>query len=257
MLKVSRSKYSQIASNADEELKNTILKLRKKHRNYGFRRLAIALKINKKRIQRVCQKYELQIKRKRLKPFKALDQGKEELKYPNLIKNLKPIKPNIVWASDFTYIKFKNKFFYLATFIDTYSRKVLGFKVSDSHDVNLILAAFRDAQLKTGLVPNIIHSDQGSEYRSERYIGLLHNLNIRVSMSNKASPWQNGIQESFYRGFKEDLGTVADCNSVGALIEKIYQTIHYYNNERIHSALKTSPNTFLQELKLKSGIGGS
>lgn len=255
-MKVSRSKYLKKSSNADEEIKQKILELRKKHKNYGFRRLAIALNVNKKRIQRVCQRYKLQVKRKRLKPFKALDQGKEELKYPNLIENLRPIKPNIVWASDFTYIKFKNKFFYLATFIDTFSRKILGFKVSDSHDVNLILSAFRDAQSKTGLVPTIIHSDQGSEYRSQKYIDLLNSLNIRISMSKKASPWQNGIQESFYRGFKEDLGTVADCDSVGALIEKIYQTIHYYNNERIHLALKTSPNRFLEKLNLKSGITG-
>ena len=123
--------------------------------------------------------------------------------------------------------------------------------------MSLILEAFKDARLKTGLTPTIIHSDQGSEYHSRRYINFLQSLNIRVSMSKKASPWQNGVQESFYRGFKEDLGNTTHCKSTGALIEKIYQTIHYYNNERIHLALKTSPNLFLEKLKLKSRMAGS
>lgn len=75
-------------------------------------------------------------------------------------------------------------------------------------------------------------------------------------MSSKASPWQNGFQESYYRGFKEDLGSIKDCLSIGELLDRVFKTIHYYNNLRIHSALKMSPQQFL-ELKVKSGVTGS
>ena len=75
-------------------------------------------------------------------------------------------------------------------------------------------------------------------------------------MSAKASPWQNGFQKSYYRGFKEDLGSIKDCLSIGELFDRVFKTIYYYNNSRIHSALNMSPQQFLN-LNSKSGITGS
>jgi transposase InsO family protein len=109
----------------------------------------------------------LQKKRRASKPFKT--SSKENDKYPNLLVNLKPISSNLVWATDFTYLKFKNKFFHLATFIDIYSQKIVGFNISDKHDTELILRAFREAVKKENTSPEIIHSDQGSEYCGEEY----------------------------------------------------------------------------------------
>ncbi len=71
-------------------------------------------------------------------------------------------------------------------------------------------------------------------------------------MSAKASPWQNGFQESFYGSFKEELGNVKEFENLGELVEAIHQTINYYNKKRIHTALKTSPTKFYQKyLNLK------
>ena len=238
----------------DLEIKKRILELREFHKNYGYRRLAIALNLNKKRVRRICKKYQIQIHRKASNPFKVSSQ--ELNKYPNLLKNLSPLTENIVWATDFTYLKYKDKFFYLATFIDIYTRKIVGFSISDKHDTDLILKAFYDAIHKENRSPAIIHSDQGTEYCSDKYFQALSKLNIKISMSAKASPWQNGFQESFYRGFKEDLGSLKYCNSIGELFEKVFQTIHYYNNLRIHLALKMSPIQF-SNLISKSGTAGS
>lgn len=76
---------------------------------------------------------------------------------------------------------------------------------------------------------------------------MVHLFGSIVSMSNKQSPWENAYQESFYAQFKVDLGFVSGFNSVEELMEGIYQTIHYYNYDRIHTSLKMSPVLFKQK----------
>jgi putative transposase len=231
----------------DEQLKEQILDLRKKHRNYGTDRLALALNRPESVIHRVVKKFNLQIRRKRNQPFKSEDQGFKASPIANLTKNLISISPNLVWASDFTYLSFQNKTYYLATFIDIFSRKIVGWNFSDTHDAELILEALRKAIKSENKVPDICHSDQGSEYRSGIYQEVLESYGIKQSMSPKASPWRNGFQESFYAGFKADLGDENRFNCLGELIEAIAHTLYSYNTERIHSVLKTSPNKFLEK----------
>ena len=198
-------------------------------------------------VHRVVKKYSLQIKRRRKPTFKPEDRGFKASQIGNLTKNLIPLAPNLVWASDFTYINFKNKTYYLATFIDIFSRKIVGWNFSDTHDTELILEALRKAIASENGLPDLCHSDQGSEYRSAVYQEVLESYGIKQSMSPKASPWRNGFQESFYAGFKADLKDIRRFNQLGELIEAIAHTIHYYNSERIHSALKTSTVKFLEK----------
>lgn len=68
-------------------------------------------------------------------------------------------------------------------------------------------------------------------------------------MSKKASPWQNGFQESFYSGFKLDLGDQNRFESKGELIEAIIQNLNYYNNERLHTVLKTTPRKYFEDFQ--------
>jgi len=229
----------------DKKLKEEILGLRKKHKRYGGDRIYLKLKAGRNRVFKVLRKYDMQLNRKRLKPFKPEDKGNLASKVPNLLENLKVISPNTVWASDFTYLRYENSFFYVATFIDIFSRKIVGFNISDKHDTELILKAFYLAVTKEKTVPCIVHSDQGSEYRSERFTSVLKYHQISQSMSPKGCPWRNGFQESYYRGFKEDLGDISCCNSIGELVSRVRETINYYNTERMHTALKASPNEFL------------
>ena len=110
---------------------------------------------------------------------------------------------------------------------------------------NLVLEALEEAVIYYP-IPEIMHSDQGSEYLSKVYTNTLKNLNILISNSDKGSPWQNGYVESYFGKFKEEFGDINKFNSLGEVIEYIYQKIYYYNNHRIHTTLKMPPVKFKQ-----------
>jgi len=176
---------------------------------------------------------------------KRCDERCKEAPYPNLIKGICPIRTNLIWVTDFTYIRYQGKFVYLATFMDLYTREIVGWSISNKHSKQLIFNALFDAIQNTGQLPKIIHSDQGAEYTSQEYTDLLKSLNIQISMSKKASPWENGYQESFYNNFKTDLGLEIDRHDTFShLIEAIHYQMNYYNKQRIHRSLKTSPLKF-------------
>jgi putative transposase len=241
----------------DEEVRRQIEAVLAENKAYGHKRIAPELKLNKKRILRVMKKFNIKPYRRSVRrPFKKEDQGKvAEEDCVNVYKLLCPIAPNIVWVSDFTYIKFEGRFIYLATIMDMYTREIIGVAISRFHNQNLVMEAFMDAEKKTGarhlgedspLVghPHYLHSDQGSEYTSDDYKTYVSSKQITISFADKASPWQNGFQESFYGKFKVDLGHMEQFKSIGELIEGIYQTIYYYNNLRRHTSLNMSPIQF-------------
>lgn len=229
----------------DEEVKAQIESVMGDHPDYGHKRIAIHLKLNKKRIRRVMKKHGLKPYRRRAKrPVKKKDQRKPEARYENLIivlleKNL-IVRPGQVWCTDFTYIKFQGKFIYLATIIDLFTREIVGVNISRFHNRFLVIGALVDA-LKKHTAPEIIHSDQGSEYDSEDFTQYVQQIGSQISMSEKASPWQNGYQESFYGHFKEESGDLSRFETLGELIEYIYTQVYYYNHKRIHSVLKLTP----------------
>lgn len=136
------------------------------------------------------------------------------------------------------------RFIYLATIMDMYTREIIGLAISRFHNQNLVMEAFMDAEKKTGTHPTYLHSDQGSEYTSDDYKTYVASKEVTISFAGKASPWQNGFQESFYGKFKVDLGHMEQFKTLGELIEGIYQTIYYYNNKRSHTALNMSPVQF-------------
>lgn len=176
---------------------------------------------------------------------KRRDERRPEASYQNLIKGSFPIVPNLTWVSDFTYLRFNSKFLYLCTFMDLYTREIVGWSLSTRHTKDLVIEAFLDAFQNQGKLPKFVHSDQGSEYNCQDYTKLIIDLGIKVSMSKKASPWENGYQESFYDNFKTDLGLEFDrFDSIGHFVEAIHQTINYYNHRRIHTSLRMSPTHF-------------
>ena len=164
--------------------------------------------------------------------------------YPNLIKGWFPDQPGEVWVSDFTYLRFHGYFVYLATVEDMYSREVLGWHISTAHDAVLTSTTLFHA-LTYHRPPNILHSDHGSEYTAASYTELATSFGIHLSMSKKASPWENGYKESFYSQFKVDLGDAERFDSLGELTEYLHFRVHIYNTYRIHSALKMSPRQYL------------
>jgi len=135
----------------DEEIKKQIEAVMIQHPAYGHKRIAPELKLNKKRILRVMKKYNLKPYRRRAKqPRKKEDEGKAaEENTVNVYKLLCPICPNVVWVSDFTYIKYKGKFIYLATIMDMFTREIIGIAISRYHNTDLILEAYMDAEKRT------------------------------------------------------------------------------------------------------------
>ena len=189
-----------------------------------------------------------------LKPYKRKarwkkrkDFGKPDSGYPNLIKRQCPIKPNIFWAGDFTRLIWFGEIVYLATFIDIYTREIVGWSVSTKHTNELVIEAFIDGVINCGR-PKIVHTDQGSEYQSKEYINLVESLSVKVSMSKKGSPWENGYQETWYDKFKTDLGLEFErFETTGEFVEAIHYTINKYNTRRIQRNLKMSPREFKEK----------
>lgn len=236
----------------DLALKAKIEKVMNDNKAYGHRRVADDLGVNKKRVLRVMKLFGLKVKRKRKKPEKPKDIGQAPMAIPNLVLGTIISAPRQVWVSDFTYLPYFGKFIYLATVEDVFTRQLLGWAVATRHNANLVALALIDAIISIGQTPTIIHSDQGSEYRDQEYLNLLKSLNINPSMSAKASPWQNGYQESFYSGFKLELGHPEIYPELGELIEAIAKQIYYYNNLRIHTALRCPPTVFANRLNYQN-----
>ena len=251
MLGFSRSKayYRSQKATSDLITYEQLLGVLQSNPSYGHRRLALALGLGKKRVRRVMKLFGLKPYKRQARWRKRRDEQRAPMPYPNLVKGLCPRVANYVWVCDFTYLDFQDRFLYLATVVDLFTREVLGWHVSTRHTKDLVIEALQDALITRCLVrPRIIHSDQGVEYASKDYIQFATNWGIEISMSKKASPWENPYQESYFNNFKTDLGLeFSRFDTVGEFIEAIHQTINYYNKHRIHTSLKMSPSNFYQQ----------
>lgn len=160
------------------------------------------------------------------------------------------------WVQDFTYIWFMGCWVYLATVLDLKTRRIVGWSMGLRHNRELVHRAILDALSKYPS-PAILHSDQGSEYLSYLLRDLCLKMEITLSCSDKASPWQNGFKERFYGTLKDELGPVKRFKSLEELHEGIALTIYYYNHKRIHTALKMSPAAYASTLipNTKNNIG--
>lgn len=245
-LGVSRASlyYRPKKPDKDEALRREIERVMLKHPAYGSPRVAIALRINEKRAARVMRKYGLRPARRAKTPYKPEDQGRESLEYPCILSRLSPIAPDVVWASDFTFICYRGAFVYLCTVIDVFTGEVLGFNISRTHDAGFVLLAIRRAIERTGIVPQWFHSDQGSEYASRIVRDFLTSHGINISMNPKSAPWCNGSQESFFGRFKVEFGEFDRFDTFAELLEELYQQLHYFTFERIKTKLKMSPAEF-------------
>jgi putative transposase len=164
--------------------------------------------------------------------------------YTNLIKTLVITHENHVWVTDTSEFRFHGSKWYIVTIIDVFTRQVIGVAIGRHHDSILVCNAIQMAIKTTDTAPEIFHSDQGTEFMAKLCTNFLEGLGIKISVSDKASPWQNGYQESFFGRFKEEFGDINRFETVGEMLEAIYHYIHYYNTKRIHTALKMPPVAF-------------
>jgi transposase InsO family protein len=252
-VRVSRSMlyYQHRLPAKDWRLKQRILEVLRTHPAYGHKRIALELNVNKKRTLRVMRIFGIKPFRRRGRKWRKAKENSTF--YPNLLLTELPSPTNTIWVSDFTPIPFHSRFLHLATVMDLFSREIVGFSVLLNHSAQLVINALLCA-VNHHAPPNIIHSDQGSEYTGKDYLTIVKRLGISVSMSAKASPWENGYQESFYSQFKVDLGDPNRFATVGELVLAVYHTIYGYNHTRIHTKLKMPPAIFAQRQLERSNL---
>ena len=250
ILGVSRSSlyYQRKKPVEDWQIKQKIEKVLHEFPSYGHKRIAIAMKLNHKRIRRVMKIYGIKPYRRHRKPWKRAKLRIYEA-FPNLLLTTPLTKINQIWTTDFTYIFWENRFIYLATVMDIWNREIVGVCVLVNHSSALTIQALVSALMEHER-PDIIHSDHGSEYTAKIYQDFCLSAGIQISMSRKGSPWENGYQESFYDKFKIDLGDPNRFDDLGELVYEIYHTIYVYNTSRIHTALKMSPREFAKKIAL-------
>ena len=211
----------------------------------GSRKLVVKLKedgftAGRKLVRRLMQ--EMGIWPIYPKPNLSKRNFKESI-VPYLLRNKVVSFPNQVWSIDITYIKQGRGHMYLTAIIDWYSRKVVGWNLSDTLGVQSVLEAVRSAVNQFG-TPAILNSDQGSQFTGNEYKQLLKDLNIRQSMDGK-SRWADNIMiERWFRSLKTELIYINEFHSPRALGQAIRSYISDYNSIRPHEALDyATPDT--------------
>ena len=249
-----RSLYYLPTKQATDENDVVIIKaVMKDHPAYGHKRIALKLHWGKNKVKRLMKKFNLKPYRRRIQkpPAKPQDFGLSDTSCINIYTQCPLLnqldETGVLWRGDFTYIKYGCKFYYLATVIEVAAREIIGYSFSDHHDTHLVVKALEMALSKFSS-PVFFHSDQGSEYRSHSFKLLLDKYQIIQSMSDKSSPWHNAHQESFFAHFKLEFGDFNRFDSLGETIAKIHEMVYYYNNQRIHTALKMSPIAYRHRL---------
>lgn len=215
---------------------------------YGHKRVALALGYGKNKVLRIMRKYGIKPPRRKGKKI-WLTRSVSSHHYTNLIRQLTANRPGHIFVSDLTYLPYQGHNIYLATVEDLFTREIIAAELSDRHDSRLALTTIKRATIVSSRPPEIFHTDQGSEFMAAIVTNFLEQKGVKISVSDKASPWQNGYKESFFGRFKEENGDLSRFESLGELIEEIYAYIHYYNHLRIHTSLKMSPIQFRQRFQ--------
>lgn len=158
----------------------------------------------------------------------------------NLVaRNFTAAGPNQVWVSDVTFIPTRERWLYLATTMDLYPRKIVGWGMGTENDTDLVLRALRMAVKSRRPRPGLIfHSDRGSTYAANAVREELAGLGIQASMSRKGDCWDNAVAESFFSSFKNEWMPEGGYDTVSEAMADVFRYIEiFYNRERPHSTL--------------------
>jgi len=161
-------------------------------------------------------------------------------KYPNIIQGQSPERPNHIWVSDITYIKTEEGFLYLYLITDAYSRKIIGWQLSDNlGSDNAILALYMAiSQLPTKCDEIIHHSDRGIQYCSLKYVKLLEVHGIKISMTENGDPYENAIAERVNGILKTEWLYDMNLHNYSEAKAAVVEVIRIYNSERPHSSIE-------------------
>ena len=185
--------------------------------------------VSKMRISRLMKEMGLQVK---VAPY-TLEHKKSlsRNKFRNLIRGeFSPEAPNMVWASDITYVKVKDQYMFVCVIIDLFSRKILSYGISNTIDTVLTMNTFDEAFEERGKPENLIfHSDQGAQYTSYAFRTHLEDLGCRQSFSAPGYPYDNSVCESFFNTLKKEAIYYHIYDSASELAAVLDEYIEYYN----------------------------
>jgi putative transposase len=232
-------------SDEDIKLLNTIDKIHTKFPYYGTRRVSKLLKrlgfaIGRKLVKTV---FEFMGIRALYPKVKTTIANKEHKKYPYLLNEFKNDDnqviidtPNKVWSTDITYIKLEKGFAYLSAIIDWNTKRILSWKLSNAMDISLTTSVLNEA---LALYPNpeILNTDQGSQYTASAHIDILVKHGISVSMDAKGRSIDNIVIERFWRSIKYEDIYPSSYKDIKEARVGIGEYMKIYNSERLHSSL--------------------
>lgn len=207
---------------------------------YGYRKVQAALarqglRVGEHTVRRLMHQLGVSHAVGRVR-VQTTDSQHAHLRYPNRLKGVKLSQPDQVWVADITYLRLGKRFIYLAVILDAFTRSVRGWALSRSLSQSLTLAALEMALAHA--TPFIFHSDQGSQYAAWLHTERLLALGVKISMSDKGCPTQNGIVERFMRTVKEEHVDYSDYNDFDDAYRQLKQWLEVvYMTERLHQAL--------------------
>lgn len=220
---------------------------------YGSRKMAkvislqTGLEINRKRVQRLMCVMAITAIYPKPNTSKV---RKENRIYPYLLTGLTISKPNVVWATDITYIRLKHGFAYLAAVIDLYSRKVLSWRLSNTMDSSFCVEALEEA-LTTHGTPQYFNTDQGAQFTSEEFLAPLKNRGIKISMDGKGRAIDNVFTERLWRTIKYENVFISGYQTMSEARLGLNEYLEFYNAKRLHAALdyRTPEQVYSQQFK--------
>jgi len=252
LLQVNRSTlyYKASAVDADDvDLLNEIREIWERYPFYGYRRITKELKfnghkINRKRVQRLMQLGGVQA----IYPGPNTSRrNKLHAVHPYLLRGLSITRPNQAWMVDITYLRLNGGFMYLVALIDVHSRYIVSWSLSNTMETGFCIEA-----LKKGLVyaqPEIINSDQGSQFTSDDWVDYLNEYGINISMTGKGRCLDNVYIERFWRSFKREKFYLNEYKKVKELRNAIEEYVEFYNQRRWHQSLnyKTPAEVYFEQ----------
>jgi putative transposase len=205
---------------------------------YGSRRIRDELQdrghvVNRKRVQRLMRQMDLQALYPRRRTSRP---GKGHKIYPYLLRDLVIDRPNQVWATDICYIPMAKGFMYLVAIMDWHSRRVLAWRVSNTLDTDFCIEALQEAIQRFG-APEIFNTDQGAQFTSDAFTGVLKDHGIAISMDGKGRWVDNVFVERLWRSVKYEDVYLHAYETPAQLRNGLARYFDLYNTRRRHSAL--------------------